>query len=126
MIGILSAQIMQACINIQNNLSELRGSTGRPIRAGHELRMVVDSFKQRYLEDVSNIKSPASAIAETAFAVWADVRERGHQIICAIAAAAAIFWNKIKVAYIFHVAGVGLLLSGYEQRPIFWIGDIVE
>ena len=126
MIGVLSAQIMQACINIQNNFPELRGPTRRLISAGHELRMVVDGFKQRHLEDVSNIKNPVSAFAETAFAVWTDVRERGHQITCAIAANAAIFWNKIKIADIFHDARVGLLLSGYEQRPILWVGDIVE
>ena len=80
MIGVLSAQIMQACINIQNNFPELRGPTSRLISAGHELRMVVDGFKQRHLEDVSNIKNPVSAFAETAFAVWIGSRCTTRQI----------------------------------------------
>src|SRR3546814_11710692 len=54
------------------------------------------------------------------------MRERGHQIGCAVAPYPTVCRYQIEIADRRHDAGIGFLLGGDQQRPICRVCDVFE
>src|SRR3546814_17093157 len=54
------------------------------------------------------------------------MRERGHQIGCAVAPYPTVCRYQIEIADRRHDAGIGFLLGGDQQRPICRVCDVFD
>jgi hypothetical protein len=119
-------QVIETCVNDQNDLSKLRCPTSRLVCSRHEATVMKDCFSQSHLERTACVEHAKRSIAEASWPISTRVRERRHQIAGAWAADASFWGQKVKTPDGQREPRIGLLLGRHEQRPIAWIGDVFE
>ena len=121
-----TSQVVQPCINIEDDLSKLRRPPGCFFSACHEPFMVMDGFKKRHLEGIANIKHAEGTIAKPAGSINARVRERRHQVAGARTAHPMFRRHKIQLADRLHEPRIGFLLRGNNERPVGGVRYVLE